>query len=58
MLPMKIRGNSNNPIASAQVQELERSEAFLRSRLSIGTIVNKQRLGGRSSKLRDTMPWR
>lgn len=37
-------GNSNNPIASSQVQELERSEAFLRTRLSIGTIVNKQRL--------------
>jgi len=37
-------GNSNNPTVSAPLQEMERSEAFLRSRLAIGTIVNKQRL--------------
>ena len=37
-------GNSNNLTASAPLQEMERSEAFLRSRLAIGTIVNKQRL--------------
>jgi len=37
-------GNSNNPSASAPLEEMERSEGFLRSRLAIGTIVNKQRL--------------